>query len=201
MTDTQALRVIEAPETDIKSIRETETEQTVFDLSVSGWSASRISKHLKKLGHQISVRDVIKYQAHVPVELIIEPSIVSRKMKTLDVYVDAFNEMGKVLLTMASRLDLLLVLEESNPKYFAPLITKITKDYFSMLQDYARLQAEVGEVPFHVPAAAEASHDGPPSVAELRQMLQVNVNVPEQRTDVIEVAADVRELEDGSQRQ
>ena len=180
----------------ISSILETETTQTIFDLSTSGWSATRISQHLKRLGHKILVRDIMDYQASIPPALILEPGLIDSKMRTLDVYIDAFNEMGKVLLHMQARVQMLLDVELKNPVGIK-ITTRAMKEYYAMLQDYLRMEAEVGLVPLQSAAVgAEERVERAQTLAALLQQQKMQVNVYSGDADKISV--EPLELTDGT---
>jgi len=108
----------------------TDAQQVIQDLLANEWSPTRIARHLRKLGHPTTVSEVREQQ----------------RGDGLDIYIDSYNEMGRVLRLMAVRLEHTQLASEENPKFIINF-RQIAKDYFAMLEQYALLGLKLGEIP------------------------------------------------------
>ena len=146
-----------------------DTQQVVQDLLANRWSPTRISRHLRKLGHPVTVSEVGEQQEAL------------EEFGSPDVYIDSYDEMGRVLRMVAERLEHTETLVQGDPSYIAAF-QKTAKDYFAMLQEYALLGLKLGEIP----EATEIPDDGRQTqrmtvqeVLAVQQKVEVQINLKE----------------------
>ena len=137
----------------------TDTEQVIQDLLANEWSPTRIARHLRKLGYSTTVAEVRTQQ----------------RGDGHDIYIDSYNEMGRVLQMMEARLEHTKMVVEQDPKY-TNNFRQIAKDYFAMLEQYALLGLKLGEIP--------EGTETPNSGGEARSLTVQEVLAQQQKVEV-----------------
>lgn len=145
----------------------TDTQQIIQDLLANEWSPTRIARHLRKLGYSTTVSEV----EEEALELISGP----------DIYIDSYNEMGRVLQMMAARLEHTKTMTELDPKFTKDFL-RVAKDYFVMLQEYSLLGLKLGEIPEVIETLDGGANMQSVTVQEVlaqQQKVEVQIHVKE----------------------
>ena len=146
------------PTTDIGTIESSPHRQEIFDKLLSGWSPARVARSIEKRhGIVIPVQDIAAFRETIPSELALKESELSKRLKHIDVEVDALLEMQRVLMLDRDRLNDALLrdeitrqpLEETTARHDVKQDTIVehrAEIYFRHLRQYMETLHEIGEI-------------------------------------------------------
>ncbi len=175
------------PKTEIASVESSEYKQEIFDRLLSGWSPARISEVVKKRhGVLIKPEDIEAYRQQIPEEMFLGASELAKRLKNIDVRVDALLTMERLIVLLEQRLNDALIHERvTRSSLTRPSDTKDNKDtivehraklLFTHCERFERLLADIGE---RGPQVAEEYLEIKAKLPALREILQARLAAPE----------------------
>ena len=143
------------PKTNILTIENSEYKQWVFDRLASNWSPARVAEVLKREHNEvISADDIELFRRQIPEIMRLKSSELARRYKDIDVKIDEMQELHRVLMFAKDEFDAAVLLQQvQGGKVDKPEkvqverhIDRRMKVYFGLLERFAKLRKEVGEL-------------------------------------------------------
>ncbi len=158
------------PVTEIPAIEACEHKREIFDLLLSGWSPAKVARNLyKQHGVVMAPHEIANFLTVIPPAMLLPPSYLRKRLKQIDITIDAVGELGRLLALQSERLDAALVLEEVTQKPL-PLTDKLTKTYWKMLLEYTDKLQSIGDLPTE-PVKIEAGPGRDSGLPRLKDLL------------------------------
>lgn len=165
------------PTPTVESILRTDTAYEIFTQLTSGWSPHRISRMLAQKGIQVTPLDINEYMHEIPPAYFLPTSYIRKRLLKLDIQIDALGELARLLRIQEERVGVVLLVEEQNPQQLTTQTSRMVKDYFKMLIQFAELQQKVGELPTE-PTQIDVTSGGEP-LPTLKELLSTAMDADE----------------------
>lgn len=161
----------EAPKCSVASVENSEYKQEIFDRLLSGWSPSRISRAVhQQHGVLVLPLDIKQFLGEIPAAMLLPPSELRRRLKQIDVDIDAVGQMGMLLRLAADRLDTSLLLEEAVNKRSGKT-EQLIGSYWRMLERYVAIRQRLGDLPTAATEYKVGPTDDTSTMPTLRELL------------------------------
>ncbi len=135
------------PETTIEEVEQSEHKEEIFGLLCSGVSPARTTSIInKKNGATLTNTAVRQYYESIPTKYFLPVGELRRRLNLLDVQVDVFGEMARLLKYTQGQVDIALLADDIHPGEPSHS-TGLVKQYWGMLGEYAELQKELEAPP------------------------------------------------------
>lgn len=133
----------------------------VIDMLRSGWSPSRIVRHLyHTLGIEIPPPHVVELREALPPAAFLAPGKLAEKLQFVDLEIDALGDLGRLIKINETRLATLLELEKDNVQNFEAT-DELIKLQTKQLREYIELKMKLGLLPQEAPEIHATVHREP----------------------------------------